>query len=54
MKYGVYVNIEERVSTRMIAYYREDGYTDFELVATTNTKKEAKEIFNSLEGNFWN
>lgn len=54
MKYGVYVLRGTKVDTRMIANYTENGYEDFVLVATANTKKEAKKIFDSLDGNFWN
>lgn len=53
-KYGIYVRTGAKVDTRMIAYYREDGYEGFKLVGTAKTKAEAKAIFEKLEGNFWN
>lgn len=54
MKYGVYVIKGNKLDCRMIAKYSENGYTGYELVATASTKAEAKEIFKSLIGNFWN
>lgn len=57
MKYGVYRKAGKIVETRMIAKVEDhdniinDGWV---FVAFTKTKKEAKEIFDNLEGHFWN